>query len=247
MLVKLGEHKRLWDDLIVFIKTDRFLKQNSGQRPEQEHLLREKQMENMAREKRLKIDFEALFAEADIYAIGTKLPKKSSTPSTIVEESYKYIVENTFAKLNMLNVTPGEVLPELQKVLVADNVAQLGLDLQADECNPEATREVEQYVTFKIERNEAVYLSDIVTHFGKRPYGWPVNEILLLVARLGLAGKVSFSTQGSDLALNRAYEPFNSVRKRGDIRINKIRQVNESQVKNAAALVKHLFSKTFTV
>lgn len=246
VLVKLGEHKRLWDDLIVFIKTDRFLKQNSGQRPEQEHLLREKQMENMAREKRLKMDFEALFAEADIYAIGTKLPKKSSTPSTIVEESYKYIVENTFAKLNLLNVTPGEVLPELQKVLVADNVAQLGLDLQADECNPEATREIEQYVTFKIERNEAVYLSDIVTHFGKRPYGWPVNEILLLVARLGLAGKISFSIQGSDLALNRAYEPFNSVRKRGDIRVNRIRQVNENQIKKAAVLVKDLFSKTFT-
>ncbi|MCV5753994.1 hypothetical protein OFN51_34895, partial [Escherichia coli] len=75
VLVKLGEHKRLWDELTTFIKTDRFLKQNSGQRPEQEHLLREKQMENMEREKRLRTDFEALFAEADVYAIGTKLPK----------------------------------------------------------------------------------------------------------------------------------------------------------------------------
>ena len=245
VLIKLDEDQRLWDDLTVFIKTDRFLKQNSGQRPEQEHLLREKQMENMAREKRLKVGFEALFAEASVYAIGTKMPKKSVTPSVIVEESYKYIVENTFAKLNLLNVTPGEVLPELQKVLVADNVAQLGLDLQADECNPDATREVEQYVSFRIERNEPVYLSDIVTHFGKRPYGWPVNEILLLVARLGLAGKLAFSLQGSDLALNRAYEPFNSVRKRGDIRVNKIRQVNDSQVKKASKLVKDLFSKTF--
>lgn len=245
VLIKLDENQRLWDDLTVFIKTDRFLKQNSGQRPEQEHLLREKQMENMAREKRLKVGFEALFAEASVYAIGTKMPKKSVTPSVIVEESYKYIVENTFAKLNLLNVTPGEVLPELQKVLVADNVAQLGLDLQADECNPNATREVEQYVSFRIERNEPVYLSDIVTHFGKRPYGWPVNEILLLVARLGLAGKLAFSLQGSDLALNRAYEPFNSVRKRGDIRVNKIRQVNDSQVKKASNLVKDLFSKTF--
>lgn len=245
VLIKLDEDQRLWDDLTVFIKTDRFLKQNSGQRPEQEHLLREKQMENMAREKRLKVGFEALFAEASVYAIGTKMPKKSVTPSVIVEESYKYIVENTFAKLNLLNVTPGEVLPELQKVLAADNVAQLGLDLQADECNPDATREVEQYVSFRIERNEPVYLSDIVTHFGKRPYGWPVNEILLLVARLGLAGKLAFSLQGSDLALNRAYEPFNSVRKRGDIRVNKIRQVNDSQVKKASNLVKDLFSKTF--
>lgn len=90
-----------------------------------------------------------MFAEADVYAIGTKLPKKSATPSAIVEEAYKYVIENTFAKLNMLKATPGEVLRELQAVLVADDIAQIGLDLQADECNPEATREVEQYVTLK--------------------------------------------------------------------------------------------------
>lgn len=132
-----------------------------------------------------------MFAEADVYAIGTKLPKKSATPSAIVEEAYKYVIENTFAKLNMLKATHGEVLRELQAVLVADDIAQIGLDLQADECNPEATREVEQYVTLKVERNEPVYLRDIVAHFGKRPYGWPDNEILLLTARLGLAGKLS--------------------------------------------------------
>ena len=246
VLVKLGEHKRLWDDLTTFIKTDRFLKQNSGQRPEQEHLLREKQMENIEREKRLRTDFEALFAEADVYAIGTKLPKKSATPSAIVEEAYKYVIENTFAKLNMLKATPGEVLRELQAVLVADDIAQIGLDLQADECNPEATREVEQYVTLKVERNEPVYLRDIVARFGKRPYGWPDNEILLLTARLGLAGKVSFSTQGTDLALKKAYEPFTSVRKRGEIRVHKIRQHDERQIKKAAGLVKEIFSKTFT-
>ncbi|MCV5689163.1 hypothetical protein OFN32_33650, partial [Escherichia coli] len=88
----------------------------------------------------------------------------------IVEEAYKYVIENTFAKLNMLKATPGEVLRELQAVLVADDIAQIGLDLQADECNPDATREVEQYVTLKVERNEPVYLRDIVARFGKRPY-----------------------------------------------------------------------------
>ena len=245
VLVRLGDHKRLWTDLETFIKTERFLLQNSGQRPEQEHLLREKRTENIEREKRLKIDFEALFAEADVYAIGTKLPKKSATPSAIVDEAYKYVVENTFAKLNMLKPTLGDVLPELQKVLAADNTAQIGLDLQADDCNPEATREVEQYVTFSTGRNEAVYLRDIVTHFGKRPFGWPDKEILLLVARLGLAGKISFRIQGTDLALNRAYEPFMSVRKRGEIRVHNIRQHDEGKIKKAANLFKKLFSKTF--
>ncbi|MGL5292111.1 MAG: BREX system P-loop protein BrxC, partial [Vibrionaceae bacterium] len=246
VLIKLDDRKRLWEELTTFIKTDRFLKQNSGQRPDQEHLLREKQSENGDREKRLKTDFEDLFAEADFFAIGTKLPKKSATPSNIIEEAYKYVIENTFSKLKMLKAAPGEVLRELQSVLTADSIAQMGLDLQADECNPEATREVELFVTLKFERNEPVFLRDIVMHFGKRPFGWPDDEVLLLTARLGLAGKVSFSIQGADLPLKKAYDPFTSVRKRGEIRVHKIRQHDEHQIKKAANLIKELFSKTFT-
>ena len=246
VLIKLGEHKRLWDELATYIKTERFLNHSLGQRPEQEHLLREKSMENTEREKRLKLDFEALFAEAEVYAIGTKLPKKSATPTAILEEAYKYVIENTFAKLNVLRPTTGEVLRELQSVLRADDLAQLGLDLAADECNPSATREVEQYISLKVDRNEAVYLRDVVSHFSRRPFGWPDNEILLLTARLGLAGKISFRLDSNDLSLKKAYEPFISVRKRGEIRILKIRQHDDRQLKKAIQLVKNLFSKAFT-
>jgi hypothetical protein len=246
VLVKLAEHKRLWDELSTCIKTDRFLKQNSGQRPEQEHLLREKQMENIEREKRLRHDLEDLFVEADIYAIGTKLANKSAAPSTIIEEAYKYVIENTFSKLNMLKPTTGEVLRELQAVLMADDMAQIGLDLAAEECNPEATREVEQYITLKVDRNEAVYLRDVVARFSRRPFGWPDNEVILLAARLGLAGKINFSQQGADLSLKKAYEPFTSVRKHGELRIQKIRQHDDRQLKKSTQLVKELFAKTFT-
>jgi len=252
ILVKLPDHQLLFGhkglegDLARFLKTDRFLKQNSGQRPEQEHLLREKQLENIEREKRLRHDLEQLFAEAQLYAIGAKLTPKTASPSAMLEEAYRYVIENTFAKLNMLRLTPGEVLRELHSVLVADDVVQLGIDMEAMECNPEATREVEMFITLKIERNEAVYLRDLVNRFTRRPYGWPVNEILLLVARLGLAGKVSFTMGASELPLKKAYEPFISVRKHGEVRIQKVRQHDERQIKNAATLVKNLFNKTFT-
>jgi hypothetical protein len=252
VLVKLPDHPRIFGykgldgDLARFIKTDRFLKQNSGQRPEQEYLLREKQLENIEREKRLRHDIELLFAEAQLYAIGAKLQPKSSTPSAMLEEAYKYVIENTFGKLNLLRPTPGDVLRELQSVLTADDMAQISLDLSDMECNPEATREVELFISLKIERNEAVFLRDIIHRFTRRPYGWQENEILLLVARLGLAGKISFTINNGDLPLKKAYEPFTSVRKRGEIRIQKVRQHDERQLKNAASLVKNIFNKTFT-
>jgi len=246
VLVRLAENQRLWDGLTTLIKTERFLRQNAGQRPEQEYLLREKQMENSEREKRLRHDLEALFSDADIFAIGTKLPSKSSTPTAILEEAYKYIIENTFSKLNVLQPTPGDnVLRELQAVLTADDMAQLGLDLTATECNQEATREVEQFISLKNDRNEPVYLRDVVLHFIRRPYGWPDMEIVLLTARLALAGKISFTMHKSPLILKQAYEAFSGTKKRGEIRIQKIRQHDERQIKNAKALVKNIFNKTF--
>jgi energy-coupling factor transporter ATP-binding protein EcfA2 len=247
VLVRLGEQQRLWDELTTSIKTERFLRQNAGQRPEQEHLLREKQMENSEREKRLRHDFESLFAEADVFAIGTKLPKKSATPATILDEAYKYIIENTFAKLNVLLPTPGDnVLRELQSVLTADDVGQLGLDLTSAECNPEATREVETYISLKVDRNEAVYLRDVVARFIRRPYGWPDMEIVLLTARLALAGKISFMMHGTDLVLKQAYDSFVGTKKRGEIRIQKIRQHDEQNIKKAGSLLKSIFTKTFS-
>lgn len=252
ILVKLPDHQLLFGhkglegDLARFLKTDRFLKQNSGQRPEQEHLLREKQLENIEREKRLRHDLEQLFAEAQLFAIGAKLTPKTASPSAMLDEAYRYVIENTFAKLNMLRLTPGEVLRELHSVMVSDDVVQLGIDMEAMECNPEATREVEMFISLKIERNEAVYLRDIINRFTRRPYGWPVNEILLLVARLGLSGKISFTMGANELPLKKAYEPFTSVRKHGEVRIQKVRQHDERQIKNAATLVKNLFNKSFT-
>ena len=203
VLVKLPDHPRVFGykgldgDLARFIKTDRFLKQNSGQRPEQELLLREKQLENIEREKHLRHELEALFAEAEIYAIGAKLPTKSATLSGMLDEAYKYVLENTFSKLTLLRLTPGDVLKEVQATLVADDMAQISLDLSDVECNPDAIQEVALFITLKVERNEAVYLRDILYRFSHRPYGWPDNDILLLVARLALAGKINFTLNGT--------------------------------------------------
>ncbi|MEZ0175391.1 MAG: BREX system P-loop protein BrxC [Candidatus Reddybacter sp.] len=246
IIIKLGETKRLWDELSNYIKTDRFLKLTSGQRPEQEILLREKAMENQERSKRLRQEFEQLFRDAPLYAIGANLDGGTAAPVNRLESAYRYVIENTFSKLNLLKPTPGDVLRELQSVLVADDVAQAGLDLNSEGCNPQATQLVDQYISLNIELNKPVYVRDVVFHFNHRPHGWPNNEILLLVSRLVLAGKISFNYQKAELPLRNAYDHLTSTRKWGEIRINKIRQHDERQIKKAAELSKRLFNQGFS-
>jgi hypothetical protein len=101
-------------------------------------------------------------------------------------------------------------------------------------------------VSLKISRNDAVFLKDVLTHFKRRPYGWNNDEILLLVARLGLLGKLSFTLQAAELPLKKAYQPFTSVRQQAEIRLQKIRQHDESHIQQAATLLKSLFHKAFT-
>jgi len=246
ILIKLSDDKRLWDELTTYIKTDRFLRINSGQRPEQEHLLREKSAENSERQKRLLQDFEKLFSSADIYAIGQALNVKASSPQGIVYEACQYVIDNSFNKMDLLRAYSGDIKRELLAVLTADDAAQLGLDLDKAESNPEALREVEQFIILKTDRSEPVYLKDLLQRFTHRPYGWNEDEILLLIARLALAGKISLSKQNTPLLLKSAYETLTNIRKRGDVRIQRIRQHNEAQLKNAAQKVRNLFNKTFT-
>ena len=246
VLVKLGENKRLWDELQTFVKTDRFLKVNSGQRPEQEHLIREKSIENNERGKRLRHEFEDLFKQAEFFAIGARFNPGASAPAGMVEDAYSYVIQNTFAKLSMLQPTSGDISREIQAVLTADDLGQLEFDLDDAQCNPTAVKEVEQFISLKIELNHPVYVKDVVHQFTHRPYGWPDNEVLLLLARLALIGKVNFVFNKEDVPRHRAYDKLTGRRSWAELRIQRVRQHEERDLTKAAKLHKMLFNKTFT-
>lgn len=75
ILIRLPEEGRTWSDIDLVVQTEKFLKDNAGQRPEQATLLSEKARENSNREKLLRVQLESLLAEADVWAIGERLPK----------------------------------------------------------------------------------------------------------------------------------------------------------------------------
>ena len=251
VVIKLGNSERIWKDLQTYLKTERFLRQNQGERPEQEHLLRDKALENNDRRKHLKIELENLLKEAEFYAIGNKLTPKASSVSGMLDESFQYVIENTFSKLNMLKVTSGADSKErsnreLQSIVTADDMDQIGLDLNDPGVNPNAGKEVDRYITLMNETNRAIYVRELLNHFNRRPYGWPDNEVLLLIARLNLAGIISFTYQSNDLALKKSYDLLTSIRKQKELRIQKLRKHDEMQIKKANKLIKDLFHKTLS-
>ncbi|UWS34256.1 BREX system P-loop protein BrxC [Erwinia pyrifoliae] len=245
ILIRLPADARTWTDIDLVVQTEKFLRDNAGQRPEQASLLSEKARENSVREKMLRVQLESLLAEADIWAIGERLPKKSSTPSSIVDEACRYVIENTFGKLKKLRPYNGEIAREIHQQLTLENDTELDPG-DTEESNPNAMREVETWVSMNIEYNKPVYLRDILNHFARRPYGWPEEEVKLLVARLARKGKFSFSQQNNNIERNQAWDLFNNSRRHSELRLHKIRRHDESQIRKAAQTMAQIAQQPFS-
>ena len=242
ILIKLEDDKQLFDELRTFIKTRKFLRMTGGNRPEQEQLLRDKATENHSRHKRLITAFEELVKDAHYYALGSQLNPKGNSVSAILDDAYRYVIENTFSKLKLVRRFPGDIRREIQQTLVADDASQIGLDLKDDEVNPEATLEVEKYITLADDTGRVTTAEDVVKRFSKRPFGWNDEEILLIMARLALANKICFHMRQQEVPLKSVYDNLIQVRKRAELRVRKIKQQSEANLKRAAKLYRDVFS-----
>ncbi|WP_194436055.1 BREX system P-loop protein BrxC [Vibrio fluminensis] len=240
ILIKLADKPKLFDELRTYIKTEKYIRKSNASTPEQEQLRRDKANENMARRKRLVLELEDLIKQSDFYALGSEFDAKGGSISTMLDGAYRYIIENTFGKLKYIKPFSGNIITEIQQTLVAGDTAQFGLDLNAADANPQALMEVEQYITLAEDNSHAITADDILKRFSKRPYGWNSDEIVLLLARLGLANKITFQANQQEVALKQSYEHLSKTQKRANLRIRKIKQQSEANLKKAARLYKDL-------
>jgi hypothetical protein len=243
IIIKLADTTKVFDEIITFVKTDKFLRRASGNRPEQQQLLNQKGAENQKRNARIKLEVEDLLKDAEFYALGSEQNPKGSVISTILEVTYKYVIENTFSKLKLVKPFPGDIRREIQNTLIADDIGQIGLDLNAEEVNPLASLEVEKHITLADDANRAITADDIVKRFSKRPFGWNDDEIILIMARLALSNKIIFQMRQQDVPIRNAYDNLIQVRKRAEMRVRRIKQQSDANLKRAAKLFKDFFGK----
>ena len=243
IIIKLADNNKVFDEIRTFIKTDKFLRRNTGNRPEQQQLLHQKGSENQDRNRRVKLAIEDLLKDAEFYALGSQQNPKGGAISTILQELYKYVIENTFSKLKLVKPFPGDIRREIQNTLVADDIGQIGLDLQGQEVNPPAILEVEKFISLGDDAGRPITAEDIVKRFSKRPFGWNDEEIVLIISRLALANKICFQSRQQDVSLKNAYDNLMQVRKRAELRVRRIKQQSEANLKRAAKLFKDVFQK----
>lgn len=242
-LFKLPDSKDFFTELRTWLKTNKFIRLNDdGSQPELSKILAERGRENQERKKRLRLLLEELAERAEVYAQGQHLKLNSNNIVSKFDEACQYLLENTFTKLGYLRVLQQEPERELHAILHTNDIDQLGLTLDGDEGNPQAIKEVEQFISLRASGNERLLVADIIERFSKRPYGWPDGEILLVLGRLAASSRISFHAAGPSMPLPDAFEYLTNSRKRREVSVQKKRQADEGLLKQARNLTQELFN-----
>jgi len=186
VLVRLGNDERLGRELRAYIQTEKYVRQkNDGTLAESsKRILRDISNDNQERRSRLERLLSEMLPEADWYAAGNGLKLKASTPIAALDEALSYLVQNTFTKMSYLKHLCQEPSKEIQAVLRSNDIGQQTLALTTEEGNKQAIDDMRNYVALMSTANRQIVLHDMLEkRYSLRPYGWPDDEVLILVAQ----------------------------------------------------------------
>ena len=243
VLIKLPDDKTFFQELRTWLKTNKFIRLNDdGSNSDLTRILADRGRENQERRKRLRHILEDMLLRAECHALGQHMQLSSTSLVVRFDEACEYLLENTYTKLGFLKVLQQDPMRELSAVLTIDDIGQTALALDGEEGNPQAVKEVEQYITLRTGKDERLLVSDIIDRFAARPCGWPDGEILLILGRLAASGRISFHSSGPSMPLNEVFEYLNNSRRRREISVQKKRQTDETILKKARDLSRDLFN-----
>ncbi len=244
VLIKLRDEKELGREVRAWLQTKKYIDQKSdaAAAPTLKRILADRAEENRDRRGRLVELAGKLLAEADYYALGQSLPISAAAASTAIDGALAYLIENIYPKLGYIKVVQEEPLKEIRAVLMANDIGQSGLKLDGEEGNLQAVKELRDYLGLIAGKGKTP-LSDLVERFTSRPYGWPQWEIILLVARLVMAGELRLMLDGTGLEAKEAIEPLSKSVRWKQVGLLKRQISGAEELKAARQLGQKVFGK----
>lgn len=240
VVIKLQDDPVLERELRQYIKTEKYLRIKSDDtHPETtKRIHRALAEENRERRERLNINLGKMLGDAAYFAAGQKIEIKSSAPSGALDEALEYLIDNTFQKMAKIARFSEEPKKELQAILRANDLQKEALA----GANNRALEEVRDFITLSSKANHQIVLFDMIERYGKRPYGWPEDEVLILLATLLVLGEIHFVMNGAPLAIDKVYENSTVSRKQRSISIIRRKITDPIVLQNCRNLGKDIFS-----
>ncbi len=246
VLIRLGNDESLGRELRAYLQTEKYLaRKNDGTLTEStKRILRDSAEDNRQRRARLTTLLGEMLATAEYFVAGQPLKIKATTSWAALDEAMEYLIQNTFSKMSYLKRLANEPLKEVQAVLRSNDIAKEQLLFQTGENNPEALEDLRSYLQLCSLKSQPVVLHDMLEkRYALRPYGWPDEEVLLLVARLVVLSEISLSMDSTLLPIDKVYEAITAPSKRRKIVLRKRETSDPKAIQNARSLGKDLFAE----
>lgn len=176
-------------DLKMYLKTDKYVKQNQSttNRMEVKRILQEKARLNVERRVNLLLMANKGLAAASAFINGAKLELGQTTDGkTRVILAFQDLIKTVYTNLRMLGTLQYSE-DTIKQTIRGTQDDLFGAD---DETMSEAESEMLMMINRRKNQSDRTSLNDIKTIFFKRQYGWYQNAIWTIVAKLYKRGKI---------------------------------------------------------
>jgi hypothetical protein len=246
VLTRLANDESLGRELRTLLQTEKYVRRkNDGTLAEStKSILHKCSQENQSRRERLVKLLADMLTGAEYFVAGQPVKIKATNPEAVLEEAMEYLIQNTFNKMSYLKRLTTEPLKELQAVLRSNDIAKEQLLFEKGENNPEAIEDIRNHLELCSKASRQIVLHDMIEkRYALRPYGWPDEEVLILVARLLILGEISLMMDGALVPLDKVYEAITAPAKRRKIVLVKRHTSDPKALQNARNLGKELFAE----
>ncbi len=243
IIIRLGNDANPGRELRTYLQTEKYIRSDSGNLPESTRKIRANiAADNHNRRGRLITLLTDLLSAADVFVVGQPLKLKSSAPMETLNEALEYLVQNSFTKMGYLKYLNPNAEKELQAILRSNDIAQQTLALSLPEANKDALDDLRNFIQLCTNTSRQIILHELLEkRYALRPYGWPDNEVLILLARLLVLGEISLLMDGSLIAPDKIYDAITTPAKRRKIVVLKKQATDPQAIQTARALGKDLF------
>ena len=207
---------------------------------ETKRIIEDRGRENGERRNRLVDSLKDKFAFGRFYAAGQRFTPASAEPTKVIGEALEFLINTSFSQLGLLIETKEKPLADLNNVLKFNNTQKVLLDIETSE-NRAAIAAVKQKISALAGLSRQILVSEMAAEFGRRPYGWPDNETILIIGRLIAAGEIQLLHQGVVLANDQCFDPLSKPGLWKQVIIQRKESVGEQELAAARALAQVLF------
>ena len=245
VLIRLRDDESLGRELRTLLRTEKYIrtKDDGTLPPTTKRIHRDLADENRIRRDDLIRLLGEMLADASYFVAGQRPEVSASAPQIALSEAMEYLIQNTFNKMSYLKTLCDDPLKEIQAVLRSNDIGQYNLGMDMPESNPQATEDLRDYIELCKKTNRQIVLGTITERYAKRPYGWPEFEVILLLARLIMAGEVQCVLGGAAIPKDKLYEALTSKRKWRNITIVQRATTRPEDVEKARELGLEVFSE----